>query len=67
MITKLEAIKLMLEIVTVCDKYDSENLSCKDCPFGDSTGTCMAADGNDIPHYWAIKYKLNNLGSEVKS
>lgn len=61
MITRLEAIKLMLVIVTVCDQHSSENLSCKDCPFGDYTGTCMAADGHDIPQYWEIKNKLNSL------
>lgn len=67
MITRLEAIKLMLEIVTVCDQHDSENSTCKECPFGNIKGECMAADGNDIPHYWRIKDELNKVGSEVES
>jgi hypothetical protein len=67
MITKLEAIKLMLEIVTVCDQNSTENIPCRQCPFGYSDGTCLAADGNDIPQYWMIKGKLNNLGSEDES
>ena len=66
-ITRLEAIKLMLENVMVCDQRDSENSTCKECPFGNSKGECMAAAGYDIPHYWRIKDELNKLGSEVKS
>ena len=67
MITRLEAIKLMLEIVTVCDQNSTEGVPCQKCPFGDASGNCMAADGNDIPQYWKIKEKINNLGSEVES
>jgi hypothetical protein len=59
--TKLEAIRIMLEIVTECDKYDSEGNSCKTCPFGSDEGSCMVSEGNDIPHNWQIKDKLREI------
>ena len=43
--TKLEAIRIMLEIVTECDKQDIEGGGCKTCPFGHGTG-CMASEGS---------------------
>lgn len=59
--TKLEAIRIMLEIVTECDKHDSEGNSCKTCPFGSDEGSCMASAGNCIPHDWDIKDKLRGI------
>lgn len=58
--TKLEAIRIMLEIVTECDKYDSEGGTCNTCPFGHE-GTCLVSAGNDIPHDWNIKDKLREI------
>lgn len=60
--TKLEAIRIMLEIVTECDKYDSEGgNTCKICPFVNGEGLCMVSAGNDIPHDWNIKDKLREI------
>ena len=60
--TRLEAIKIMLEIITECDKYDSEGgNTCRTCPFGSADGCCMASDGNGIPHDWHIKDKLREI------
>ena len=60
--TKLEAIRLMLTIVTECDRYDSEGgNTCTSCPFGSNDGYCLVSDGNDIPHNWKIKDKLREL------
>lgn len=59
--TKLEAIRIMLKIVTECDKHDSESCSCASCPFGNSEGYCMVSAGNDIPHNWNIKDKLREI------
>ena len=56
--TKLEAIKIMLEIVTECDKQDTEGGGCKTCPFGRGN-TCLVSEGNDIPAHWHIKDMLN--------
>ncbi len=56
--TKLEAIRIMLEIVTECDKQSGEGGSCKNCPFGRGN-SCMASEGNDIPAYWHIKDMIN--------
>lgn len=58
--TKLEAIRLMLEIVTECDKHDTEGGSCNACPFGHEA-TCLVSSGNDIPHDWSIKDKLREI------
>ena len=59
--TKLEAIRIMLEIVTECDKYDTEGgNTCNTCPFGHE-GTCLVSAGNDIPHDWHIKDKLREI------
>lgn len=58
--TKLEAIKLMLEIITECDKHNEEGDSCYNCPFGYG-GTCLVSDGNDVPHDWRIKDKLREI------
>ena len=59
--TKLEAIRIMLEIVTECDRQDSEGGTCRTCPFGDDSGSCMASTGTDIPHDWTIKNKLRDI------
>ena len=58
--TKLEAIKLMLEIITECDKHNEEGDSCPNCPFSDGQN-CLASSGNDIPHDWRIKDKLREI------
>jgi hypothetical protein len=59
--TKLEAIRIMLEIVTECDKYDTEGgNTCRNCPFGHED-TCLVSAGNDIPHDWQIKDKLREI------
>lgn len=58
--TKLEAIRIMLEIVTECDKTDAEGGGCKTCPFGHEN-ECLASAGNDIPHDWNIKDKLREI------
>ena len=58
--TKLEAIKIMLEIVTECDKQDTEAGGCKTCPFGHGN-SCMASEGNDFPLHWNIKDRLNEI------
>jgi hypothetical protein len=50
----------MLEIVTECDKHDTEGGSCNACPFGHEA-TCLVSSGNDIPHDWSIKDKLREI------
>ena len=60
--TKLEAIRIMLEIVTECDKHDTEGgNTCTTCPFGNDKGYCLVSAGNDIPHDWQIKDKLREI------
>lgn len=58
--TKLKATLLALKIIKECDKHSEENGSCRECPFG-INGTCLVSGGNDIPHEWQIKEKLNEL------
>ena len=58
--TKLEAIKIMLEIVTECDKHNTEGNYCIECPFAHEH-TCLVSAGDDIPHDWSIKDKLREI------
>lgn len=58
--TKLEAIRIMLEIVTECEKHDTDGGGCKTCPFGHEN-SCLVSAGNDIPQYWQIKDKLREI------
>ena len=58
--TKLEAITLLLTITNECDRQDSEGGCCKTCPFG-SGNSCLASEGNDIPHNWNIKDRLREM------
>lgn len=57
--TKLEAITMALTIVNECNKHETEGNSCSECIFG-INGECMVSGGNDIPHTWNIKDKIND-------
>lgn len=56
--TRAEAIKLMLQVISECEKYGSEyGGGCRECPFGCGK-SCLVSDGNDIPSTWLINKKI---------
>ena len=55
--TKLEAVTMALTIVNECNKHEIEGGSCNKCVFG-INGECMVSSGNDIPHDWIIKDRI---------
>lgn len=64
--TKLEAVTMALTIVNECDKHETEGGSCRNCVFGirnedGGYAHCMVSQGNDIPHDWIIKDKVNAM------
>ena len=59
-----KAILRAYEIITECEKHAEEN-GCLKCPFWTKSGICMVSGGNDIPIYWHLKEKMDEL-LEVK-
>jgi hypothetical protein len=61
--TKLEAITMALTIVNECNKHEIEGNSCSKCVFGikrnNEYAECMVSNGNDIPHDWIIKDRID--------
>ena len=58
MMTRAEAIKMTLQIVSECEAHDSESGGgCRKCPFV-CGNKCLVSDGNDIPSTWLINKKI---------
>lgn len=60
--TKLEAVTMALTIVNECNKHEIEGGSCSKCVFGikknNEYAECIVSNGNDIPHDWIIKDRI---------
>lgn len=55
--TKIQALRMMLDIVEECNKNSERGDGCRECAFGCGTH-CLVANGNDIPSDWLITKKV---------
>ena len=62
--TRQKAVMAALKLINECDKHSEENGSCRECPLALNGNQCLVSGGNDIPHLWLLKEKLQKLLEE---
>lgn len=63
--TRSDAVLMMLQIISECNKHTEDGTSCHGCPFGKGP-ECMASGGGEIPTEWRIAEVIDTTLNEGK-